>query len=435
MNIITDVLIIGAGVAGLYTALNLDEKLKVIMVSKGEVNECNSNWAQGGISVARGYDDVELFVQDTLKAGQYKNDINAVKVLAEESIENINALIELGVDFDRSGDELNYTREGAHTINRIVHYKDKTGNRVEEVLLNNVRDRRNIKFNQNCCLVDILKKDNLCMGGICIKDNKQINIYSKVTILATGGIGGVFKNSTNERIITGDGIAIGIKNNIKVKNINYIQFHPTVFYSENNNNERRFLISESVRGEGGKLINNKGERFVDELLPRNVVSKFIIEEEKKTNSNNVYLDVSFMPKDFLQKRFPTIYEECLKYGIDISKQPIPVTPAQHYFMGGLEVDLYGKTSMENLYAFGEVSCTGVHGANRLASNSLLEALVFSKRGAENINKSINDIEIIYSEVCELDHNSEYYQEMNKKILVDTIAKLRGDIKNELVTCG
>lgn len=435
MNIVTDVLIIGTGVAGLYTALNLDENLKIVMISKGEVNECNSNWAQGGISAARGYEDVDLFVQDTLKAGQYRNNINAVKVLAEESIENINALIELGVDFDRTGDQLNYTREGAHTINRIVHYKDKTGNRVEEVLLNNVKSRKNITFYKNCCLVDILKKDNICMGGICIKDNKQINIYSKVTILATGGIGGIFKNSTNERIITGDGIAIGIKNNIKVKNINYIQFHPTAFYSESSNNERRFLISESLRGEGGKLINNKGERFVDELLPRDVVSKYIIEEEKKTNSNNVYLDVSFMPKDFLQKRFPTIYEECLKNGIDISKEPIPVTPAQHYFMGGLDVDLYGRTSMENLYAFGEVSCTGAHGANRLASNSLLEALVFSKRGAENINKSINDIEIIYVAASELDHNSEYYQEMNKKILLDTIAELRGDMKNELVTCG
>lgn len=435
MDIVTDVLIVGTGVAGLYTVLNLDENLKIVIISKGEVNECNSNWAQGGISVARGYEDVDLFVQDTLKAGQYKNDVNAVKILAKESIENINALIKLGVDFDRTEDELNFTREGAHSINRIVHYKDKTGNRVEEVLLNNVKNKKNITFYKNCCLVDILKKDNICTGGICIKDNKQINIYSKVTVLASGGIGGIFKNSTNERSITGDGIAIGIKNNIKVKNINYIQFHPTAFYSESSSNERKFLISESLRGEGGKLINNKGKRFVDELLPRDVVSKCILEEENKTHSKNVYLDVSFMSKDFLEKRFPTIYEECLKNGIDISKQPIPVTPAQHYFMGGIEVDLYGRTSMENLYAFGEVSCTGVHGANRLASNSLLEALVFPKRGAENINKSINDIEIIYSEVSELDHNSEYYQEMNKKILLDTIAELRGDIKNELVTCG
>lgn len=435
MDIVTDVLIVGTGVAGLYTALNLDENLKIIMVSKGEVNECNSNWAQGGISVARGYDDIDLFIQDTLKAGQYKNDAAAVEVLAEESIANINTLIELGVDFDRTEGELNFTREGAHSINRIVHYKDKTGQRIEEVLLNSIKSKKNIAFYKNCCLIDIIKKDNTCAGGICIKDDKQINIHSKITVLATGGIGGIFKSSTNERSITGDGVAIGIRNNVRVKNIDYIQFHPTSFYSEYSSNERRFLISESLRGEGGKLINKKGERFVDELLPRDVVTKRIIEEEKKTESKNVYLDISFMPKDFLEKRFPTIYEECFRNGIDISKEPIPVTPAQHYFMGGLEIDLYGRTSMKNLYAFGEVSCTGVHGANRLASNSLLEALVFPKRGAENINNCVNFIELIYIEAQELEHSCKHYEEINKRVLVDTISKLRGDIKNELVTCG
>lgn len=433
MDIDVDVLIVGTGVAGLYTALNLEENLKILMLSKGKVDECNTNWAQGGISVARGYSDINLFVEDTLKAGQYKNDIAAVKTLAEESIENINTLIEFGVDFDINNNELSFTREGAHTINRIVHYKDKTGHRVEEILLNNIKSKKNITIYENCCLVDILKKDNICIGGVCIKDNEQINIHSKIIVLATGGIGGIFKNSTNERIITGDGIAIGIRNKIKTKNINYIQFHPTSFYTEDIN-KRKFLISESLRGEGGKLINNQGKRFVNELLPRDVVSRCILEEEKKTKSKHVYLDVSFMPKDFLEERFPTIYEECLKNGVDISKEPIPVTPAQHYFMGGLDVDLYGRTSMKNLYAFGEVSCTGVHGANRLASNSLLEGLVFSKRGAEDINNYIYNIELTNINAPKLNHSYKYYEKINKKILMNIILKLRGDIKDELVTC-
>ena len=253
-----------------------------------------------------------------------------------------------------------------------------------------------------------------------------------MVILATGGIGGLFKKSTNERIITGDSIGVAIRNNIEIKDLSYIQIHPTAFFSKKSE-EKRFLISESVRGEGGKLINCNGERFVDELLPRDIVSKKIYEEMKKTNSNNVFLDVSFMEKSFLQNRFPNIYNKCLEEGIDISKEPIPVAPAQHYFMGGIKVDLNGKTSMENLYAFGETSCTGVHGANRLASNSLLEALVFSRRGALEINSYIDNLELIIEErECE---DLDKYRLLNRKILIDEICRLRGDIKDELVTCG
>jgi len=433
MDIFTDVLIVGTGVAGLYAALNLRKDLKITMISKGKIDECNTTLAQGGICVARGYTDIDSFIQDTLKAGQFKNDYEAVKVLVEESIDNINYLCDLGVNFDENKEGRCYTREGAHSINRIVHYKDITGKRVEEVLLNNVKSKDNITIFENCHLLDILKKDNFCAGGICIKDNEQININSKVTILATGGIGGIFKNSTNQRILTGDGISIAIRNKIKIKNLDYIQFHPTAFFQDIND-ERKFLISESVRGEGGKLINSKGERFVDELLPRDVVTKYIIDEQNKTNCKNVYLDVSFMSKEFLINRFPNIYKKCLENSVDITKEPIPVSPAQHYFMGGIDVDLYGKSSMKNLYAFGEVSCTGVHGANRLASNSLLEGLVFSKRGAEQINDEIDSLSFPHIEIEKLEFSLDYYEKLNKKILIDNIIELRGDLKDELVTC-
>lgn len=433
MDIFTDILIVGTGVAGLYSALNLRKDLKITMISKGKLDECNTNLAQGGICVARGYTDMDSFIEDTLKAGQYENNINAVKTLVEESIENVNNLCKLGVDFDKDKEGLRYTREGAHSINRIVHYKDITGKRVEEVLLDNVKSKNNITIYENCHLIDVLKKDNICTGGICLKNKEQINIHSKVTILATGGIGGVFKNSTNQRILTGDGISIALKNGVKVKDLNYIQFHPTAFFTDSPN-KRKFLISESVRGEGGRLLNCKGERFVDELLPRDVVTKHIYEEEKKNDSKNVYLDISFMHKDFLIKRFPNIYIKCLENGVDITKQPIPVSPAQHYFMGGIDVDLYGKTSLKNLYAFGEVCCTGVHGTNRLASNSLLEGLVFSKRGALDINSIIDTLKIIHTNAPKLENNLAHYENINKKTLIDNVIKFRGDLRNELVTC-
>lgn len=433
MNIFTDVLIVGTGVAGLYAALNLRNDLKITMISKGKLDECNTSLAQGGISVARGSTDIDSFVEDTLKAGQYENDVNAVKILAEESIENINNLTNMGVDFDKDKEGLSYTREAAHSINRIVHCKDTTGKKLEEVLLSKVKLEDNIIIYEDCHLIDILREYNTCAGGICINNNKQINIYAKITILASGGIGGIFKNSTNQRIITGDGIAIALRNGVKVKNLNYIQFHPTAFFTENLI-ERKFLISESVRGEGGKLINCKGASFVNELLPRDVVTKHIYEEERITNSKNVYLDISFMPTNFIVKRFPNIYEKCLENGIDITKEAIPVSPAQHYFMGGIDVDSYGKTSLENLYAFGEVSCTGIHGANRLASNSLLEGLVFSKRGALDINNKINDLSILDMNAPKLEYNLEHYENINKKVLIDNIMKFRGDLKDELVTC-
>lgn len=432
MKRVTDVLIVGSGVAGLYTALNLREDLEIIMVSKKSVNLCNSSLAQGGIAVARGKEDFQSFIEDTLKAGKYENNIDSVRVLVEESMDNINKLIDLGANFEKDENGVLFTKEGAHEINRIVYHKDITGKHVEDILLENVKRRKNVKIIEDCEMVDIYHRDNRCIGVLFNKDGETLSIYAKVVILATGGIGGLFKKSTNERIITGDSIGVAIRNNIEIKDLSYIQIHPTAFFSKKSE-EKRFLISESVRGEGGKLLNCNGERFVDELLPRDIVAKKIYEEMKKTNSNNVFLDVSFMEKSFLKKRFPNIYNKCLEEGIDISKEPIPVAPAQHYFMGGIKVDLNGKTSMENLYAFGETSCTGVHGANRLASNSLLEALVFSRRGALEINSYIDDLELIIEErECE---DLDKYRLLNRKILIDEICRLRGDIKDELVTCG
>ena len=432
MKRVADVLIVGSGVAGLYASLNLRDDLEIIMVSKKSVNLCNSSLAQGGIAVARGKEDFQSFIEDTLKAGKYENNIDSVKVLVEESMDNINKLIELGANFEKDENGVLFTKEGAHEINRIVYHKDITGKHVEDILLENVKRRKNIKIIEDCEMVDIYHRGNRCIGALFNKDGQDLSIYAKVVILATGGIGGLFKKSTNQRIITGDSIGVAIRNNIEIKDLSYIQIHPTAFFSKKSE-EKRFLISESVRGEGGKLLNCNGERFVDELLPRDIVSKKIYEEMKKTNSNNVFLDVSFMEKSFLQNRFPNIYNKCLEEGIDISKEPIPVAPAQHYFMGGIKVDLNGKTSMENLYAFGETSCTGVHGANRLASNSLLEALVFSRRGALEINSYIDNLELIIEErECE---DLDKYRLLNRKILIDEICRLRGDIKDELVTCG
>lgn len=433
MDITTDVLIVGTGVGGLNSAINLREDIKVLMVCKKEAAESNTTLAQGGISVALGEEDIELFIEDTMKAGQYKNDRGSVEILVRESAENIEALRKFGVDFDMDEDGYNYTREGAHSVNRIVHCKDRTGKEVEEVLLREAKKRKNITILEDTYFVDILKYGDTCCGGYAIRNGEQYNIHSEMTIFATGGIGGIFLNSTNKRIMCGDGIAIALKNKIRLKNMNYIQFHPTAFY-EGNKEGSRFLISESVRGEGGKLINIHGERFVNELLPRDAVTKTIMEEEKKTGSEYVYLDVSFMDSEFLKKRFPTIYERCLQSGVDLTKEPIPVSPAQHYLMGGIDVDYNSETSMKNLFACGEVSCTGVHGANRLASNSLLEGLVFSKRAADTINKRIDDTEIKIIKAPENLESIDYYVQENRKMLTDLIKNLRGDIEDELVSC-
>lgn len=431
MDIYTDVLIVGTGVAGLYAALNIDKAYKVTMITKTKPEECNTYLAQGGISTARNVMDIPLFIEDTLKAGRYKNRVEAVRVLAEESIENINILKNFGMKFDYNGDEIDYTREGAHSVNRIVHSTDETGKRVFEVLYAEVKKRENISIYENSELIDVIKYEDICCGGVVYYEGGVCAIHAKYTILASGGIGGLFSNSTNRRTSTGDGLAIAINNNIDVENLGYIQFHPTALY-EDKPCERRFLISESLRGEGAKLKNINNERFTDELLPRDVVSDKIWEEEAKTNSEFVYLDIKAMEKEFIKSRFPGIYNGCLERGVDITKGIIPVTPVQHYFMGGIKVDLKSETSLNKLYACGEVSCTGVHGANRLASNSLLEGLVFSRRAALNINSKIENTSLVDIKVnISIEEAEELIKANLEKVLME-FNKILGDKKYELI---
>ena len=434
MNKFVDVLIIGSGVSGLYCALNLRKDLNILVVCKDKINCSNTYLAQGGISVARGEEDIPLYIEDTLKAGKYKNDLEAVKVLTSESMDNIKSLIEMGLKFDRNEDEsLNFTKEGAHSINRIVHTKDNTGESTAKILIEKVKQKDNINVYEDTYFVDIIEKESECIGAILVKEDEQINVYAKAVVLATGGIGGLFNNSTNQRILTGDGIAVAAKHNIKLKDMNYIQIHPTAFYEEENN-QRRFLISESLRGEGGILTNVKGERFINELLPRDVVSEAVYEQIRETETPYVNLDIRFLGQDYIINRFSTIYKECLKRGTDITKEYIKVSPAQHFFMGGIKVDLNSKTSMENLYAVGETSCTGIHGANRLASNSLLEGLVFSRRAAILINNTVDNLEIKVSTVDKLNKSIEEIANENKELAMKVIKEKGGKLDDELLSC-
>ena len=422
-----DVLVVGSGVAGLYCALNLRKDLDVMVVSKDKLDCTNTYLAQGGISVARDMEDVPLFIEDTLRAGQYKNDLQAVKVLTRESIENVDSLVALGLDVDKDEDgNWDYTKEGAHCVNRIIHTQDNTGENVAKTLIKNTLSRSNIRVYEDTFLADIIVKNNKCIGAILLKNGKQINVFAKNVVLACGGIGGLYKNSTSQRILRGDGLAIALRHDIQLKDINYIQIHPTAFY-DGSTDERRFLISESVRGEGGKLYNIHGERFVDELQPRDVVSQAIFKEMKKTNSPYVLLDISFLDEDYLKSRFSTIYNKCLEKGTDITKEPIKVSPAQHYFMGGIKVGLNGETSMDNLYAVGETACTGIHGANRLASNSLLEGLVFSKRAADVINSTIDNFSLNKIDVDRIFASQEEIERDNSKLVIKGIRDKGGVI--------
>lgn len=375
-----DVVIVGSGVAGLICALSLDKKFKIILLTKKKLKDSNSYLAQGGISVCRGKEDREEYIEDTLIAGHYKNNKEAVEILVDESEEAIKTLIENGVKFTGDKKGLFYTREGGHRKFRILYCEDQTGKYIMESLIEKILERDNLKIIEDCEFLDIIEKENNCLG-ILAKKEEIFAIKSKFTVLATGGLGGIYKNTTNFSHIKGDGIAVAIRHNIELKDISYIQIHPTTFYTMGN--ERKFLISESVRGEGAILLNQKLERFTDELKPRDKVTKAILEEMKKDKSEYEWLDFSTINLD-IKERFPNIYNHLMKKGINPLKDKVPVVPAQHYTMGGIKVDINSKTSMKNLYAIGEVACTGVHGQNRLASNSLLESVVFAKRASQLI---------------------------------------------------
>ena len=416
----TDIIIVGCGVAGLYCALNLPKDKKITVVTKNEAPKSDSFLAQGGICVLRSEEDYDSFFDDTMKAGHYENNPDSVEIMIRSSQEIIGDLVSLGVRFEKDGEAFSYTREGAHSKPRILFHEDETGKEITSHLLEAAKSRANITLIENFTMVDLVCRNNHCYGIIGHdKSGEYISITADYTVLATGGIGGLFKHSTNYRHLTGDALALALKYGIRLQHIDYIQIHPTTLYT--NEHGREFLISESVRGEGAILLNSKGERFVNELLPRDVVTKAIFEEMKKEGSEYVRLSMAPIPEDEIKAHFPNIYKHCLEEGYDVTKEPIPVVPSQHYFMGGIDVDRYSKTSMERLYAVGETACNGVHGRNRLASNSLLESLVFAKRAAGHIADNYTKNEN-YGELAVDYRQYEGYEEKYRQSVLDAIEK-------------
>lgn len=382
-NLQADVVIVGTGVGGCFSALNLSEDLSIIMITKSDLESSDSFLAQGGICVLHDDDDYDSYFEDTMRAGHYENRKESVDIMIRGSQDVIHDLIGYGVDFAKEDGKLLYTREGAHSRPRILFHEDITGKEITSKLLAQIKTRKNIQIMEYTTMTDILISQGACAGIEAeTSDHKKIYIHADQTIFASGGIGGRYQHSTNFPHLTGDALDISKKHGIRLEHLDYVQIHPTTLYSKKPG--RRFLISESVRGEGALLYDKNGNRFVDELLPRDVVTKAIQEQMKKDGTDHVWLSLEKIPKEIILSHFPNIYQHCLEEGYDATKEWIPVVPAQHYFMGGIWVDSDSHTSMPNLYAVGETSCNGVHGKNRLASNSLLESLVFAKRAARKI---------------------------------------------------
>ena len=391
MEIHTDAVIVGSGVAGLYSALKLPEDMKVVLITKSDLESSDSFLAQGGICVQRDEEDYDSYFEDTMKAGHYENRRESVDIMIRGSRAVIQDLVGYGVWFEQENGEFIYTREGAHSRPRILFHEDITGKEITSTLLERVKELANVTIYEYTEMTDIIEENGACAGILAGKadgtDQEQretLKIYADHTILASGGIGGNYQHSTNFPHLTGDAVRIAKAHGIRLENLDYVQIHPTTLYSLKPG--RRFLISESVRGEGAVLYNHKKERFVDELLPRDVVAQAIREQMEEEGTDHVWLSMEPIPREKILKHFPNIYRHCLEEGYDVTKEWIPVVPAQHYFMGGIWVDSDSHTSMDRLYAVGETSCNGVHGANRLASNSLLESLVFAGRAAEKIKE-------------------------------------------------
>lgn len=378
-----DVVIVGTGVSGLFHALNLPEDKRILMLTKADLESSDSFLAQGGICVMRDETDYDSYFEDTMKAGHYENRKESVDIMIRSSREIIDDLVSYGVDFEKKNGEFCYTREGAHSKPRILFHEDITGKEITSKLLAQVKKRANVEILEYTTMTDIIEEASKCCGIYAAEqDGDQLKIEADYTIFASGGIGGLYEHSTNFPHLTGDALEVAKKHDIRLEHLDYVQIHPTTLYSEKPG--RRFLISESVRGEGAVLYNKDKERFVNELLPRDVVTKAIREQMAKDGTKYVWLSMEHIPEETILKHFPNIYEHCLEEGYDVTKECIPVVPAQHYFMGGIWVDRNSHTSMAHLFAVGETSCNGVHGANRLASNSLLESLVFAKRAANCI---------------------------------------------------
>lgn len=381
----TDILIIGSGCSGLYCALHLPKDMQITVITKSDLESSDSFLAQGGICMLRDESDYADYFEDTMRAGHYENDRTSVEIMIRSSGQVIRELLGYGVDFQRETDgSLAFTREAAHSRNRILFHKDITGKEITQKLLEQVKKCANIRLLEHTAMLDILTEGQECYGAVVRKADGSVEAAeAAVTVFATGGIGGLYEHSTNFRHLTGDAVAAALRHGVAVWNLNYVQIHPTTFYTPDQE-ERSFLISESVRGEGARLYDKHMQRFVDELLARDELTKAIQAQMKKDGTPHVWEDLRTIPKEELQAHFPNIIEHCAKMGYDVTKECIPVVPAQHYFMGGIRVDYNSRTSMSRLYAIGETACNGVHGRNRLASNSLLESLVFAKRAADAI---------------------------------------------------
>jgi L-aspartate oxidase len=388
----TDVIVIGAGIAGLYTAIKASERNRVLMITKKSLFESNTRYAQGGIAaVFSDEDSPEFHLQDTIAAGAGLCDEAAVNVLVHEGPQGVQELIRLGTQFDEENGQYALTREGAHSQRRILHANgDATGYEIVRALAEKVTNNPAIELWDDHFVLDLLTEDGECRGALVRKpDGTDTAVFGKAVILCAGGTGQLFRYTTNPEVATGDGIAMAYRAGAVIRDMEFIQFHPTSLCYPG---APRFLISEAVRGEGAYLRNIRGERFMDryhpqlELAPRDVVARAILDEMDKTKSTYVYIDITHQSPELVRHRFPTIYEYCLKYGLDLTTDWIPVAPAAHYTMGGVRTDLDGQTTIRRLYACGEVSSTGVHGANRLASNSLVEAVVFGRRIVESINR-------------------------------------------------
>ena len=400
-DLATDVVIVGTGVGGLFSALNLPGDRKIIMITKSDLESSDSFLAQGGICVLRGEDDYDSYFEDTMRAGHYENRKESVDIMIRSSREIIHDLIGYGVEFEKrenaagendekdrkTGDpllgEYAFTREGAHSKPRILFHEDITGKEITSKLLAQVKKLENVSIYEYTTMTDIIEENGRCCGIVAENpEGKTIRIRADYTILASGGIGGRYRHSTNFPHLTGDALDISKRHGIRLEHLDYVQIHPTTLYSKKPG--RRFLISESVRGEGAVLLDKNGNRFVNELLPRDVVTKAIQEQMEKDGTDFVWEDLRPLGERTLRTHFPNICQHCQEEGYDVLRGPIPVVPAQHYFMGGIRVDLSSRTAMPGLYACGEISCNGVHGRNRLASNSLLESLVFAQRAADDI---------------------------------------------------
>lgn len=418
-----DIIIAGCGCSGLYCALNLPGDRKILMLAKGDLESSDSFLAQGGMCMLTSDEDYKAYFEDTLRAGHYKNNRKSVEIMINSSPDIVGDLLSYGVDFERNEDgSLALTREGAHSRPRIVFHEDITGREITSKLLAAAKTKKNILIKENTTVIDLIEDGEA--RGVVIKtaDGRIEKLFASYVVLATGGIGGLYEHSTNFRLLTGDGVAICASHGVKLADMSYIQIHPTTLYSEKAE-DRSFLISESVRGEGAKLLNKEGKRFVNELLPRDILTQRIYAQMKADGTKHVLEDLRPIDEEELVSHFPNIVAECEGRGFDVRTTPIPVVPAQHYFMGGIAVGEHSETSMPRLYAVGETACNGVHGANRLASNSLLESLVFAKRAAGRIAETFVPSKVEDAEIEKGKYNEKYFEDL-KKIVFDEIEKDR-----------